>query len=168
VAASDSDDEEIKLPVMFGDGRVRRVGYTGIKRTHAPNLVITEVSPIKRHLHELADRWHHEGHPIDDERFARAHALVDALVVEAAEALAGHGDYWPKPGEPTRADAAIVENYRWYRVVLDEEEILTYILLEYAEDLGREGQRELQHRLVVAAESFTRLARMARRRDTGW
>jgi hypothetical protein len=153
---------DVTIPVMFGDGRTRRIGYRGIKGTHAPNLVITEVAPVKLALMETAERMRAGGEGVDEVRLAAAIALIDAVVLEAAEALASAGNGWPEPGEPLPDETELVRRYRAMPVLLTEEAGIRAGLERHAESLAREGKADQEARVRGALAAIGRLIARAR------
>lgn len=165
MSAAGHTEEPIKIPVMFGSGRTFMVGYDGIKQTHAPTLAITEVGPIKEHLLDCAASLRARGQGVDERKLHRAVELIDTIVLEAAEALADYGNYWPGLAEPKRA---LRDRLRVYRVPAYEERVIAEGLQWHIEECEREGQHERAARLGAARQTILevgRRSRQARRRS---
>lgn len=154
-----AEHDDVLIPVMFGDGRTRRINYASIKYTHAPNLTITEVGPVKPRLLATAEHLRSEGRPFDDEKVAAAVSLINDLMLEAAEALATYGTGWPEPGEPLPSEEELVRRYRIMPVLLNEEEGIARVLSEHADGLENDGQAARLREALRAIAELTRRAR---------
>jgi hypothetical protein len=166
----------VELPVMFGDGRTRRIGYASIRGTHSPNLVLTEVGPVKRHLLDAAHYRRERDEPLDEDKLRSMVTLVDQLVLEAAEALAYYGYSWPAAGAPRPASEIVVQSYEWIYRLRGQGRIREWMLLKGGDmaaavaSVGTEDEvaarealrdgRQLQYLLLRYAKDMERAGKL--------
>ncbi len=155
--------KDVPIPVMFGDGRTRLVTYDQIKGTHSPNLVITEVTPIKEGMLALARSFRERGTAFHENTLTVAIPIIDALTVEAAEAMATKGVWWPGPYDAPSTFDQLVATYRSYRVLKEEHELIRQNLEQYRDRLQEEGKGEDADRITAAVERIVEITTEARK-----
>ncbi len=82
---------EITIPVMFGDGRIRRINYEQIKNIHSPSLLVTEVLTVRETLLKQIQNAIDANQSIDRDKVNAALDIFTQLALEAAEAIAKFG-----------------------------------------------------------------------------
>lgn len=146
--------EEVEIPVRFGSGRVIPVGYERIKSSHSPNLVITEIAPLKIQAINLAQR-------LDKQTDGHKIGLIDMVVMDAAEALAQYGNYWPKEQEPLPDLEELAERYVASPVVLVEGSHIIEVLTNYTDGFRNESNLEAERRLGEALNRIRDISQRA-------
>lgn len=161
------DTADLKIAIVRDDGDVSYLTYDEIRHTYPPVKAVIVLGRTKYQLTLAAQQLREQGTAVDEPKLHRVKDLIDQLILEAAEALAGYGNYWPQPSEHAQDNERIIENYITEPATFFEDDRIKDVLQWHSDELRAEGQPESEARLSAAMERISVLTQAAREKS-GW
>lgn len=145
---SNASYREVTIPVMFGDGRTRKINYEQIKNIHSPTLLVTEVLTVKKRLLKQVQDMVATDQPISWDKVNDTLDVLTQLALEAAEAIARFGgNRWQSEQEVevlSDERLSLIMHHKIATGLGTNYYAVIKILMEYLEELEQKGDSRSQ------------------------